>query len=353
MRNCPLSRRTVVDIAAQQAGIVGSATREEHMMLARRLLLRLAAGAAALPAVSRSANAQAYPSRTVRIVVGFPPGQAIDISARLMADWLQQRLGQTFIVENRPGAAANVATEMVARSPADGYTLLIISSNNVINTTLYGPVDFGHEIAPIATFGRGYQVLNVNNSLPVKTIPDLIAFAKADPGKLSMASPGIGSAGHVAGEMFKMMTGVNMLHVPYRGSVPALTDLMSGQVQVMFDNLPSSIEHIRAGRIRALAVTPATRSQALPDVPTIGEAVPGYLGGGWSGIGAPARTPAEIIDLLNREINAALADPKIKGRLENVGSPVLMMSPAELRKLIADETGRGAKVIKFAKIKPE
>jgi tripartite-type tricarboxylate transporter receptor subunit TctC len=323
------------------------------MMLARRLLLRLAAGAAALPAVSRSANAQAYPSRTVRIVVGFPPGQAIDISARLMADWLQQRLGQTFIVENRPGAAANVATEMVARSPADGYTLLVISSNNVINTTLYGTVDFAREIAPIATFGRGYQVLNVNNSLPVKTVPDLIALAKSDPGKLSMASPGIGSAGHVAGEMFKMMAGVNMVHVPYRGSVPALTDLMSGQVQVMFDNLPSSIEHIRAGMIRALAVTPGTRSQALPDVPTIGESVPGYLGGGWSGIGTPAQTSAEIIDLLNREINAALADPKIKGRLENLGSPVLMMSPAEFRKLIAEETERWAKVIKFAKIKPE
>ena len=322
-------------------------------MLPRRLLLRLAAGAAALPAVSRSANAQAYPSRTVRIVVGFPPGQAIDISARLMADWLQQRLGQTFIVENRPGAAANVATEMVARSPADGYTLLVISSNNVINTTLYGTVDFAREIAPIATFGRGYQVLNVNNSLPVKTVPDLIALAKSDPGKLSMASPGIGSAGHVAGEMFKMMAGVNMVHVPYRGSVPALTDLMSGQVQVMFDNLPSSIEHIRAGMIRALAVTPGTRSQALPDVPTIGESVPGYLGGGWSGIGTPAHTSAEIIDLLNREINAALADPKIKGRLENLGSPVLMMSPAEFRKLIADETERWAKVIKFAKIKPE
>ncbi len=322
-------------------------------MLPRRLLLRLAAGAAALPAVSRSANAQAYPSRTVRIVVGFPPGQAIDISARLMADWLQRRLGQAFIVENRPGAAANVATEMVARSPADGYTLLVISSNNVINTTLYGTVDFAREIAPIATFGRGYQVLNVNKSSPVKTVPDLIALAKSDPGKLSMASPGIGSAGHVAGEMFKMMAGVNMVHVPYRGSVPALTDLMSGQVQVMFDNLPSSIEHIRAGMIRALAVTPGTRSQALPDVPTIGESVPGYLGGGWSGIGAPAHTSAEIIDLLNREINAALADPKIKGRLENLGSPILMMSPAEFRKLIAEETERWAKVIKFAKIKPE
>jgi tripartite-type tricarboxylate transporter receptor subunit TctC len=270
-----------------------------------------------------------------------------------MAEWLQQRLGQTFIVENRPGAAANVATEMVARSPADGYTLLVISSNNVINTTLYGTVDFAREIAPIATFGRGYQVLNVNNSLPVKTVPDLIALAKADPGKLSMASPGIGSAGHVAGEMFKMMTGVNMVHVPYRGSVPALTDLMSGQVQVMFDNLPSSIEHIRAGSIRALAVTPATRSPVLPDIPTIGESVPGYVGGGWSGLGAPASTPSEIVDLLNHEVNAALADPKIKGRLENLGSPVLMMSPAEFHKLIVAETERWAKVIKFAKIRPE
>jgi tripartite-type tricarboxylate transporter receptor subunit TctC len=230
-------------------------------------LLQLAAGAAALPAVPRIARAQAYPSRTVRIVVGFPAGQAIDIFARLMAEWLQQRLGQTFIVENRPGAAANVATEMVARSPADGYTLLIISSNNVINTTLYCTVHFAREIAPIASFGRGYQVLNVNNSLPARTVAELIAVAKADPGKLSMGSPGIGSAGHVAGEMFKMMTGVSMLHVPYRGSVPALTDLMSGQIQVMFDNLPSSIEHIRAGRIRALAVTPATRSAGAARCP--------------------------------------------------------------------------------------
>src|SRR5262245_41192157 len=323
------------------------------MILRRRRFLHLAAGAAALPAVPRVASAQAYPNRTVRIVVGFPAGQAIDIYARLMADWLQQRLGQTFIVENRPGAAANVAAEMVARAPADGYTLLIISSNNVVNTTLYGNVDLARDIAPIATFGRGYQVLNVSNALAVKTVPELIAHAVAHPGKLNMASPGVGSAGHVAGEMFKMMTGVNMLHVPYRGSVPALTDLMSGQVQVMFDNLGSSIEHIKAGKIRALAVTPAMRSQALPDVPTIGESVPGYVGGGWSGIGAPANTPPEIIDLLNREINAALADPAIKVRLENLGSPVLMMSPAEFRKHIAEETVRWAKVIQFAKIRPE
>src|SRR6266576_5153524 len=246
------------------------------MKLPRRNFLHLAAGAAALLAVSHIANAQGYPSRTVRIVVGFPPGQAIDISARLMAEWLQQRLGQTFIVENRPGAAANVATDMVARSPADGYTLLVISSNNVINTTLYGTVDFAREIAPIATFGRGYQVLNVNNSLPVKTVPDLIALAKADPGKLSMASPGIGSAGHVAGEMSKMITGVKMRHVPYRGSVPALTDLLGGQVQLYFVSMPASIEYIKACKLRALAVTTATRSQALPDIPTVGEFMPGY-----------------------------------------------------------------------------
>ncbi|MFL6798162.1 MAG: Bug family tripartite tricarboxylate transporter substrate binding protein [Xanthobacteraceae bacterium] len=323
------------------------------MIAPRRRLLRLSAGAAVLPAISRWAAAQDYPNRTVRMVVGFPPGQAIDIFARLMGEWLQQRLGQTFIVENRPGAAANVTTEMVARSPPDGYTLLIVSSNNVINTTLYGTIDFAREIAPIATFGRGYQVLNVTLSLPVKSVPELIALAKAQPGKLSMASPGIGSAGHVAGEMFKMMAGVDMLHVPYRGSVAALTDLMSGQVQVMFDNLPSSIELIRAGSIRALAVTPATRSQALPDVPSIGESVPGYVGGGWTGIGAPANTPTEIVDLLNREVNAALADTRISARIESLGSPVLMMSPAEFRKLIAEETERWAKVIRFAKVKPE
>ena len=323
------------------------------MTLPRRQFLNLVASVAALPAVSHTASAQAYPSRTVRIVVGFPPGQAIDIFARLMAERFQQRLGQTFIVENRPGAAANVATEFVARSPADGYTLLIVSSNNVINTSLYGTanVDFGRDIAPIATFGRGYQVLVVNNSFPVKTVAELIAYAKAHPGKLNMASPGIGSAGHVSGELFKMMTGVSMMHVPYRGSVPALTDLMSGQVLVLFDNLPSSIEHIRAGRVRALAVTPATRSQALPDVPTMGESVPGYVGGGWSGIGAPRDTPTDVINVLNREVNAALDDPKIGGWLENLGSPVLKMSPDEFRKLIAAETERWAKVVKFANMK--
>jgi len=317
----------------------------------RRSFLQLAAAAAALPGFSGTAGAEAYPSRTVRIIVGFPPGQAIDIVGRMIADRFQQRLGQSFIVENRPGAAANIATEMVARSPADGYTLLIVSSNNVINTTLYGTVDFAREIAPIATFGSGFQILTVTNSLPVKTVAELIAMAKAEPGKLNMASPGVGSAGHVAGEMFKMMTGVNMQHVPYRGSVAALTDLLSGRVQVMFDNLPSSIEHIKAGRIRALAVTPATRAPALPDVPSIGDTVPGYVGGGWTGIGAPANTPAEIITLLNREVNAALVEPEFKARLENLGNPILRTSPAEFHKLIVEETERWAKVIKFANIK--
>jgi tripartite-type tricarboxylate transporter receptor subunit TctC len=288
----------------------------------RRSFFQLGAAVAALPVLPRMVRAQAYPSRAARIIVGFPPGQAIDIVGRLIADWFQRRLGQPFVVENRPGAAANIATEMVARSPADGYTLLIVSSNNVINTTLYGTVDFAREIAPIATFGRGYQILTVTNSLPVKSVAGLIALAKAEPGKLNMASPGVGSAGHVAGEMFKMMTGVNMQHVPYRGSVAGLTDLIGGRVQVMFDNLPSSIEHIKAGRIRALAVTPATRAPALPDVPTIGETVPGYVGGGWTGIGAPANTPAEIINLVNREVNAFLADPTIKARLETSGNPI-------------------------------
>jgi tripartite-type tricarboxylate transporter receptor subunit TctC len=317
----------------------------------RRSFFQLGAAVAALPVLPRMVRAQAYPSRAARIIVGFPPGQAIDIVGRLIADWFQRRLGQPFVVENRPGAAANIATEMVARSPADGYTLLIVSSNNVINTTLYGTVDFAREIAPIATFGRGYQILTVTNSLAVKTVAELIALAKAEPGKLNMASPGVGSAGHVAGELFKMMTGVDMQHVPYRGSVAGLTDLIGGRVQVMFDNLPSSIEHIKAGRIRALAVTPATRAPALPDVPTIGETVPAYVGGGWTGIGAPANTPAEIINLVNREVNAFLADPTIKARLETSGNPILVTSPADFHKLIVEETERWAKVIKFANIK--
>ena len=318
------------------------------MKLPRRKFLHLAAGAAALPAVSRIARTQSYPSRTVRIVVGFPAGQAIDISARLMAEWLQQRLGQSFIVENRPGAAANVATEMVARSPADGYTLLIISSNNVINTTLYGTVDFAREIAPIATFGRGYQVLNVNNSLPVKTVPELIAFAKAHPGKLNMASPGIGSAGHVAGEMFKMMTGVNMVHVPYRGSAIAFPDIISNKVQLIFDNLPSALEQSRGGAVRAIGVTSPQRWPGVPDVPAIAETVPGFESVGFYGISAPKGTPPEIVETLNKAVGEALKDPKLVARLAELGGIPKPMTPAEFGKLVADETEKWRKVVEFA-----
>jgi len=325
------------------------------MNLPRRQFLHLAAGAAALPAVRRVAWAQAYPSRPVRIVVGFPAGQAIDIQARLIAQWLQERLGQPFVVENRPGAGGNVGAESVARAAADGHTLLIIASNNAINVTLYpgAGFDFARDIAPAASFARGFQVMEVNPSLPVKTVAEFIAYAKANPGKLNMASAGNGSITHVSGELFKMMTGVNMLHVPYRGSVPAVTDLISGQVQVMFDNLPSSIEHIRAGRLRALAVTNPIRADALPGVPTVGDFVSGYAGGGWSGIAAPRNTPAEIMALLNRQINAALADPAIKARLEHMGAPVLSMSPGEFQQFVSAEIEKWGKVVKFAGVKPD
>ena len=325
------------------------------MNLPRRQFLHLAAGAAALPAVRRVAWAQAYPSRPVRIVVGFPAGQAIDIQARLIAQWLQERLGQPFVVENRPGAGGNVGAESVARAAADGHTLLIIASNNAINVTLYpgAGFDFARDIAPAASFARGFQVMEVNPSLPVKTVAEFIAYAKANPGKLNMASAGNGSITHVSGELFKMMTGVNMLHVPYRGSAAAVTDLISGQVQVMFDNLPSSIEHIRAGRLRALAVTNPIRADALPGVPTVGDFVSGYAGGGWSGIAAPRNTPAEIMALLNRQINAALADPPIKARLEHMGAPVLSMSPGEFQQFVSAEIEKWGKVVKFAGVKPD
>jgi len=325
------------------------------MNLPRRQFLHLAAGAAALPAVTRVAWAQAYPSRPVRIVVGFPAGQAIDIQARLIAQWLQERLGQPFVVENRPGAGGNVGAESVARAAADGHTLLIIASNNAINVTLYpgASFDFARDITPAASFARGYQVMEVNPSLPVKTVAEFIAYAKANPGKLNMASAGNGSITHVSGELFKMMTGVNMLHVPYRGSVPAVTDLISGQVQVMFDNLPSSIEHIRAGRLRALAVTNPIRADALPGVPTVGDFVSGYAGGGWSGIAAPRNTPAEIMALLHRQINAAIADPAIKARFEHMGAPVLSMSPGEFQEFVSAEIEKWGKVVKFAGVKPD
>jgi len=324
------------------------------MKLPRRQFLHLVAGAA-LPAVSRVAGAQAYPTRPVRVMVGFAPGQAIDIVTRIIGQRLSERLGQQFIIENRPGAGGNIATEVVARAPADGYTLLAIGSNNMINPTLYQNLnyDFIRDIAPVASVYRVPQVMEVNPSFPAKTVPEFIAYAKAHPGEISFASAGNGSVAHVTGELFKMMTGVNMLHVPYRGAPPALTDLIAGQVHVMFDNMPSSIEHIRAGRLRPLAVTATTRLDALPDVPPLGDFVPGFETSAWAGIGAPKNTPAEIIDTLNREINAVLADPTIKPRIADLGGEMLALSPSEYTRRIAEETDKWAKVIKFSGAKAE
>jgi tripartite-type tricarboxylate transporter receptor subunit TctC len=321
------------------------------MKLPRRNFLHLAAGAAALPAVSRVARAQAYPTRPVRIIIGFAPGSASDIVARLVGQWLSEGLGQPFIIEHRPGAANNIATEAVVRAPPDGHTLLVVSSANAVNATFYDKLNYNfiRDIAPVAGIIVVPSVLVVHPSVPAKTVPEFIAYAKANPGKLTMASGGIGSGTHLAGELFKMMAGVNMVHVPYRGGGPALTDLLGGQVQVMFPSTVSSIEYIRAGRLRALAVTTATRSDALPDVPTVDEFVPGYEASAWFGVGAPKATPAEIVEKLNKEINAGLADPKIKARL---GAP-LALSPAEFGKLIADETEKWGKVIRAANIKAD
>jgi tripartite-type tricarboxylate transporter receptor subunit TctC len=337
------------------SGSVRDEDGEPPHLLGRRRFLHLAAGAAALPAVSRVARAQAYPSRPVRIIVGFAPGQAIDIVTRIIGQWLSERLGQQFIIENRPGAGGNIATETVVRAPPDGYTLLAIGSNNMINATLYEKLNYNfiRDIAPVASIYRVSQVMEVNPSFPAKTVPEFIAYAKAHPGEISFASAGNGSVAHVTGELFKMMTGVNMLHVPYRGAPPALTDLIGGQVHVMFDNMPSSIEHIRAGRLRPLAVTATARWRGLPDVPTLGDFVPGFETSAWAGIGAPKNTPAEIIDTLNRDINAALADPTIKARFAELGGEVLALSPNEYGKRIAEETEKWAKVIKFSGAKPD
>jgi tripartite-type tricarboxylate transporter receptor subunit TctC len=321
----------------------------------RRQFLHLAAGAAALPAVSRIATAQAYPARSVRIVVGFAAGGTTDIISRLIGQRLSERLGQQFIIENRPGASANLATEAVVRAPADGYTLLALVSTNTVNATLYDKLGFNlnRDIAPVAGLIRSPLVLEVHPSVPVKTVPEFIAYAKANPGKITMASFGIGSTSHVAGELFKMMAGVELLHVPYRGSGPMLTDLVGGQVQMAFDNLPASIEHIRAGKLRALAVATAMRSEALPDIPTVADFVPGYEASAWNGIGVPKDTSAEIIDKLNKEINAALADPKIKTRIAELGATVFPSSPSEFGRFIAAETEKWSKVIRAANIKPE
>ena len=325
------------------------------MKLPRRNFLHLAAGAAALPIVSASARAQAYPSRPVRIIVPFAAGGIGDIHARLMGQWLLERLGQPFIIENRPGAASNIGTEAVVKSPPDGYTLLLATSTNAINATLYDKLSFNfiRDIAPVATISRNAFVMVAHPSMPAKTVPEFIAYAKANPGKINIASAGTGSAGHVFGELFKMMTGINTVHVPYRGAAPALADLVAGQVQAYFAPTAASIEYIRAGKLRALAVTTATRSEALPDIPAVNEFVPGYEASGWFGVGAPKATPAEVIDKLNREINTALADPKIKAQLADLGSDVLALSPADFGKLIADETEKWGKVIRAANIKAE
>jgi tripartite-type tricarboxylate transporter receptor subunit TctC len=321
----------------------------------RRQFLHLAAGAAALPAVARVARAQAYPTRPVRMIAPIAPGGAQDILARLMGQWLSERLGQPFIIDNRPGGGTNIGTEAVVRAPADGHMLLLIPPDSAINATLYDKLNFNflRDIAPVAGVFRGAYVMVVNPSVPANTVPEFIAYAKANSGKINMASVGIGSGPHIAGELFKMMAGVNMVHVPYRGGGPALTDLLGGQVQVMFPGTVASIEYIRAGRLRVLAVTTATRSEALPGIPTMGEFVPGYEASQWFGIGAPKNTPADIVDKLNTEINAGLADPKIKARLADLGGEALALSPADFAKLIADDTEKWGKVIRAANIKAE
>jgi tripartite-type tricarboxylate transporter receptor subunit TctC len=320
------------------------------MKLPRRRFLHLAAGAAALPGVSRVAWAQAYPSRPVRLVAGFSPGGVVDVFARLIGQWLSERLGQPIIIENRAGAGGNLATEAMVKAPPDGYTLLMIGSNNAWNVTLYDHLSFNfiRDIAPVASVYRGPAVLVVHPSFPAKSVPELIAYAKSNPGKITMASGGVGSTQHVYGELFKMMTGVDMLHVPYRGGGPALTDLIAGQVGLMFDTLATSIEHIKEGKLHALAVTSARRSEVLPDIPTVGDFVPSYEGTGWQGVGAPRDTPAEIIDKLNKEINAGLADPKMKARIADFGYTVFANSPADFAMFIAEYTEKWAQVIKFS-----
>jgi tripartite-type tricarboxylate transporter receptor subunit TctC len=325
------------------------------MKLPRRNFLHLAAGAAALPAASRVARAQAYPTRPVRIIVGQAAGSGSDTAARLIGQWLSERLGQPFVIENRPGAAGNIATEAIVRAPPDGHTLLLVNAGNAVNATLYDKLNFNfiRDIAPVAGIFRVPQVMEVNPSVPATTVSEFIAYAKANPGKVNMASAGIGSVHHVAGELFKFMTGVDMVHVPYRGTTPALTDLLAGQAQVMFDVTPSSTPHIRAGKLRALAVTTATRADVLPEIPIMGDFVPGYEASAWLGFGAPRDTPPAIIGMLNWEVNAGLADPAIKTRIVDLGGTVLAISPAEFGKLITDETEKWAKVVKFAGIKPE
>jgi|SRR5579862_3637043 len=321
------------------------------MNRSRRRFLGLALGAMAMP---RLATAQAYPSRPVRIVVGFAAGGTSDIGARLIGQWLQEKLSQPFVVENRPGAATNIATEMVVHAPADGYTLLMVGPSSTINATLYENLSFVflRDTAPVASIFAQPQIILAHPSLPAKTIPELIAYAKANPGKITMASAGTGSSGHLAGEMFKMMAGVNMLHVPYRGAGPALTDLLGGQVLTAVTGIAGSIAHVRSGKLVALAVTTKTRVEALPEVPTVGEFLPGYEASDVLGICAPKNIPPEIVDRLNHEINAALADPKIKARFADLGGTPLPLTPAEYGKVLAEETEKWGKVIRAAHVKP-
>jgi tripartite-type tricarboxylate transporter receptor subunit TctC len=321
----------------------------------RRHLFRLVAGAATLPAFARIVRADDYPSHPVHLVVGFAPGSTTDILARLMAQWLSQRLGQQFVIDNRPGAGGNIGAEFVVKSPPDGYTLIMVPPAVAANDALYQDLNFNfvRDIAAVAGVVRVPNVAEVYPSLPVKSIPELIAYAKANPGKLSYASAGIGTPSHLAGQLFNVMTGANLTHIPYRGDGPAMADFIAGQVPVMFATLVASAEHIRAGQIRALAVTTTKRSDAFPDLPSISEFVPGYETSSWFGIGAPAGTPAEIIDKLNRETNAGLADSTIRARLANMGCMELTGSAADFGKLIADETQKWGKVIRDAGIKPQ
>ena len=325
------------------------------MIPARRQFLQHAACAAALQAAPRPAAAQSYPAHPVRIVVGFTAGGSTDIGARLIGQWLQDRLGQPFVIENRPGAATNIATESVVRAPPDGYTLLMVGPSSAVNATLYDKLSFVflRDIAPVAGLTRQPQVLLANPSVPAKTVPELIAYAKANPRRLTMASAGIGSTGHLVGEFFKMTAGVDFVHVPYRGAGPALTDLLGGQVLISFAGIAGSIEYVRTGKLRALAVTTATRAEALPDVPAVGEFLPGFEAGDWLGVGAPRGTPAEIIDRLNREIVAGIADPAVKARFADLGGTPLALTPEEFGRLLADETAKWAKVIRAANIRAE
>jgi tripartite-type tricarboxylate transporter receptor subunit TctC len=323
------------------------------MKLPRRTFLHLAAGAAALPVVSRIALAQAYPAKPVRVVVGFTSGSQSDIVARLIGQWLSERLGQPFVIENRVGAGSSLGAEVVVRAPPDGYTLLLCSSADAVNATIYDKLSFNfiRDIAPVASIARGPLVLVVHPSFPATTIPEFITYTKANPGKVAFGSAGVGTVAHMAGELFKALAGVDLVHVPYRGLAPALTDLLGGQVQAIFSTMPPSIEFVRTGKLHALAVTSAMRAEALPDLPAIGDFLPGYEATLMAGLGAPKKTPVEIVDRLNKEINAALADPGMKARLADLGNEAMPMTPAGFGKLIADETEKWGKVIRAANIK--